>query len=219
MANCYLCGAANATKRKATILKTSFTNHNMARCPDSDYLCDRCAWVIPLRCAYFNPHKGSYVKLFARSWSWLLSQKESYPKFGDPVDKLPEVTELPTRAKIREWLVNPPEPPFTIAIAESGQKHILPWAREARSRDRFPVQFELDSLWVQRSQFLDLLQAFEELMGMGFSKTEIVSGEYRPDRLMPVLSSYQQWEDIVQAWRGTRLMDLVAYVATTTTDT
>jgi CRISPR type IV-associated protein Csf1 len=112
-------------------------------------------------------------------------------------------------------LVNPPEPPFTIAIAESGQKHILPWAREAQSRDYFPVQFELDSLWVQRSQWLDLLQAFEELMGMGFSKTEIVSGEYRPDRLMPVLSSYQQWDGIVQAWRGTRLIDLASYVATT----
>jgi len=212
MASCYLCGAPNATKRKSTVLKDSFTNHSMARCPSSDYLCERCAWVIPLRCAYFNPHKGSYVKLFARSWSWLLSPKDAYPQFGDPVDGLPEVRELPTRQQIREWIINPPEPPFTIAIAESGQKHILPWAKAGLSQDYFPVQFELDTIFLDRTYFTTLISACEKLLNLGFSKQEIQSENYTTDHCLPHLPDLLTQEMIISPNRGTRLLTLALYL-------
>jgi len=215
---CYLCAAPNAGK--PLVLKDSFTAHSSARCPDSKHLCDRCAWVIPLRAFYWNEAKGKYSTLFARGWSWLLSADDaygSYPKFGNQHTEggntLEIVDRLPTRAQIRTWLLDPPKPPFTICIAESGQKHILPWALEATNRDYFPVQFELDTLHIYRSAFTHLLTRYEELMAMGFSKTEINSGNYRSDKLAKCISEYAACEAVIAAKRGNRLLDLVSYVA------
>jgi CRISPR type IV-associated protein Csf1 len=125
----------------------------------------------------------------------------------------PVVSGLPTRAEMRAWLLFPPSPPFRIIIAESGQKHILPWARVGHSRDCFPVQLELDSVWVDHREFTGLLGAYESLMALGFSKTEINSGSYHSDRLMRAIALYQDYEDIVAPYRGGRLLQLVAHVA------
>jgi hypothetical protein len=186
--------------------------------PRSNKICDRCEWSINLRCWYFNTNKDKWGKLFSRNWSWLLQGGAIVcPTIGEirteGKDALPVVSDLPTRIQMRSWLLNPPEPPFTIAIAESGQKHILFLAQEAYNRNRFPVQFELDTLYVDRVEFTRLLSAYESLMALDFSKTEIDSGEYRSDRLM---KSFEQWsslDPIIEIVRGSRLLMLISHVA------
>lgn len=212
---CYLCGKPATKPLK---LKDSFTAHSVARVPTSDKMCDRCDWSINLRCFYFNPNKQKWGKLFSRNWSWLFQRdKLIAPKIEEThtegKDTLEIVSELPTRAQLREWLINPPEPPFTLAIAESGQKHILFLAQEAHNRDIFPVQFELDTLHLDRKKFTALVQNYEALMALDFSKSEIDSGDYRSDRL---LKSFEQWESLekqIAFFRGSRLFQLVSYVA------
>ena len=215
MPNCYLCAAPNADRPLA--LRDTFTSHNAARCPDSKHLCDRCAWCIPLRAFYWNETKGKYSTIYSRNCSWLLNGNNSFPKFGNTItegkDTLQVVTELPTRAQMREWLINPPAPPFTICIAESGQKHILPWALEANSRDYFPAQFELDTLHICRSTFTHLLMQYEYLMELGFSKTEINSGNYRSDRLAKCINEYASSDKVIAAKRGSRLLDLISHLS------
>lgn len=217
MPNCYLCGSSPANKPLK--LSTSFTDHPAARCPTSNRMCDRCAWAIPLRCWYWNPNQKKWSKLFSRNWSWLLSVNDSWPKFGsersEGKDTLPVVTGLPTRALIRQWLMEPPEPPFTIAIAESGQKHILPWAVKAQSREFYPVMFEKDLLYINRASFCQLLSTYERLMALGFSKTEIDSGDYRSDRLISAVGQgFWELEGAIAQSRGTRLLQLMSFVAT-----
>lgn len=212
---CYLCGKPATKSLK---LKDSFTAHSVARVPTSDKMCDRCDWSINLRCFYFNPNKQKWGKLFSRNWSWLFQRdKLIAPKIEgthtEGKDTLEIVSELPTRAQLREWLINPPEPPFTLAIAESGQKHILFLAQEAHNRDIFPVQFELDTLHLDRKKFTALVQNYEALMALDFSKSEIDSGDYRSDRL---LKSFEQWESLekqIAFFRGSRLFQLVSFVA------
>jgi hypothetical protein len=181
-------------------------------------MCDFCSWAIKLRCWYFNPTRDKWVKLFARGWSSLLHGDVLIcPTIGgertEGKDTFPIVSALATREQMRGWLTNPPEPPFTIAIAESGQKHILPWAQEGHDREYFPVQFELDSLWIDRAQFTSILDAYESLMGLGFSKTEITSGQYHSDRLMAAWDQYEQFDVVLETYRGSRLIGLVAHVA------
>jgi len=212
---CYLCGKPATKSLK---LKDSFTAHSVARVPTSDKMCDRCDWSINLRCFYFNPNKQKWGKLFSRNWSWLFQRdKLIAPKIEgthtEGKDTLEIVSELPTRAQLREWLINPPEPPFTLAIAESGQKHILFLAQEAHNRDIFPVQFELDTLHLDRKKFTALVQNYEALMALDFSKSEIDSGDYRSDRLMKSLSEWESLEIQVAPHRGSRLLQLISYVA------
>lgn len=215
ISSCYLCGKPASKTLK---LKDSFTAHSLARVPTSDKLCDRCDWSINLRCFYFNPNKQKWGKLFSRNWSWLFQGEQLIaPRIEgthtEGKDTLEIVAELPTRAQLREWLLDPPEPPFTIAIAESGQKHILFLSQEAQNRDFYPVQFELDTLHLDRTKFTALLQAYETLMSLEFSKSEIDTGNYRSDHL---LKSFEQWElleDQIALFRGSRLFQLVGYVA------
>lgn len=216
--SCYLCGA-NGSNPLA--LPKTFTAHSMAKCPDSKTLCDRCYAAIDgteKQLWYWNEGKGKWSALWGRSLSRLYQGEKLISPIinGEHTESgktFPIVSDLPTRAQMRDWILNPPEPPFTIAIAESGQKHILPWAQEGHDRDYFPVQFELDCVWIRRLEFTELLSNYEALMALGFSKTEIDSGDYHSDRLMRAISQYGVHESIVCPYRGSRLLTLASYIA------
>jgi CRISPR type IV-associated protein Csf1 len=81
-----------------------------------------------------------------RCYSWIITR-----------DKCLAATKrnLPT---LRSICVNPPSPPFVICLSESGQKHILYLAHVARSRDRFPVQLEEETVWVEPRSLRGALQ-------------------------------------------------------------
>ncbi len=119
----------------------------------------------------------------------------------------------PTRAGWRDWLLNPPEPPFVFAIAETGQKHILFRARVAHDRDVFPVQVEEDTVLVDRARFAACLAALEALYDLGFSKDSIVTGRYHPAQLAKVgPAHWRQAEETFAPWRRTA-PDLVRLAA------
>lgn len=219
MNKCYFCGAPATVPLS---LKSSFTSQNLARVPDSDKVCERCDYWLNLRCWYFNPHKNKWSKLFSRNWSSLfVGDKLVSPtiegSYTEGKDTLSIVKDLPTRAEIRNWLIDPPPPPFTICVAESGQKHIVMWSQVAYSRECFPVQFEMDSIQIDRESFTKQLSDYEKLLTI-FSKTEIDTGEYHSDRLMKYwqIYEYNEWqrlEDGIARLRGGRLLQLISYVA------
>ena len=90
----------------------------------------------------------------------------------------------------------------------------MPFAIQAEDRDRFPVQFETESLWVDRNKFATLLQHYQALIALGFCKTEITSGDYRSDRLVAAInSSFESHERAIAASRGSGLLLLAEHVA------
>lgn len=217
MSNCYLCAKPGSN---ALELSNTFTMHSSAKCPESKVLCDRCYASISgdeKQLWYWNEGKNKWSKLWGRSLSRIYQGDNLIApiiegEYTEGKDTFSIVKNLLTRVEIREYLLNPPEPPFTIAIAESGQKHIIPWALEAQNKNLFPVQFELDTVYID-SRFREYLQVYEQLMGLGFSKSEIDSGDYRSDRLMKVFDQYGELEERIARIRGTRLMQLISYVA------
>ncbi|MFM6158581.1 MAG: hypothetical protein ACKPE3_37275, partial [Sphaerospermopsis kisseleviana] len=62
-------------------------------------------------------------------------------------------------------------------------------------------------------RFKKYLQIYEQLLNLGFSKSEIDSGDYRSDRLMKVFDQYWELEEQIAPIRGTRLMALINYVS------
>jgi hypothetical protein len=230
---CYYCGRS-AGDRPLEI-SSSFTAGGLIKVAHSNVMCDRCHGIMfgeTQRVWYHNVDEDRWVALYLRGihqvWQGdtmieprLLPKAEHVQvsaagKAGKP-STYHELTRIPKRVEVREWLVNPPKPPFTIAIAESGQKHILYLAQEGYSRDSFPVQFEMDSLQIDRQLFTDLLSAYESMLVAGFSKTELDSGEYRADRVVKSFQEWQKYDPILTRERygnkPSRLLQLISFVA------
>lgn len=214
MHNCYLCGKSANNPLE---LKDSFTGHSMAKCPESSYLCDRCHAPIngdEKQLWYWSEEKGKWSKLWGRSFTRLyIGNKLISPTIEGEREGLRIVSNLAKRAEIRQWLLNPPIPPFTIAIAESGQKHILPWAIESQSKEYFPVQFEMDTVWVNHKVFCQAINEYEYLLSLEFSKTEINTGAYRSDRIMKNWGKFEKSESAIAPLRGSRMLELISHVA------
>lgn len=197
-------------------------------------MCDRC-WDVMFgelqRVWFHNQAEDRWVSLYLRGIHQLWQEGTLvYPQLGAPEEHTqvsaagktgktavyPVLSKIPKRTEIREWLLNPPEPPFTIAIAESGQKHVLFLAQTAYSRDCFPVQFEMDQL-VINSSFKALLDHYEALLNAGFSKTEIDSGEYRADRVMEHFAEWNEHDPAIARERygnkASRLLQLISFVS------
>lgn len=230
---CYYCGAEGANLPLQ--ISPTFTAAGMIKVAHSDVMCDRCHGIMfgdLQRVWHHNKDDDRWVKLYLRGIHQLWQGDTLLePKLGDPEEHIqvssagkvgkPEtyhvLSGVPKRVRVRDWLLDPPEPPFTIAIAESGQKHILFLAQTGYDRENYPVQFEMDSLAINRAQFTALLGTYEQLLALSFSKTEVDTGEYRADRLLANFEAWQQLEpEIAQHRSGgkpSRLLQLISFVA------
>ncbi len=214
MTTCFFCGESASKK---LVLGDKFTARSRAKNPFSNLICDKCNFAITTSAWYYNESKQAWSKVFARCWSWLESTTEKYPvfTFGESPhgDNLPVATKIPTRELIKKWIIDPPEPPFSICLATSGQKHTYPFRHIAYDRNFFPVLLEEEIVWLNRLDFIESLNYFEKLMQLGFSKTEIMSGEYRSDRLMKCIDKWTQLESKIKETRATSYGALLGYVA------
>jgi hypothetical protein len=86
--------------------------------------------------------------------------------------------ECPNRAQWRELLLSPPKSPFLFCITSTGQKNILFKSKISYSRSHFFVQYDDETLLINHQIFRDVFFIFEELYHAGFSKDEIISGNY-----------------------------------------
>lgn len=183
---CWLCGGKTDGRGlpvKKAILPT-FTDRDKARGSRSNSICQGCAFCL------------SHLNL--RNYSILAG-----------ADGLRH----PTRAEIRELLLEPPEPPFVLCIAVSGQKWLHFRAQVAYSCDGYPVQVEETRVCVERPILRQWLEEIELLYTV-FSKEEIRTGRYGQNRIREFgLARFSAVEAEIAPHRGTRLFDLAVFVA------
>ncbi len=184
--HCWLCGGESSGRGrqvKRAILDT-FTDRDKARAPWSGSICPGCAFCL------------SYTTL--RNYSILATE---------------EGLRHPGRAEIKGLLLEPPEPPFVLCIAVSGQKWLHFRAEIAYSRDGYPVQYEETRVTVDRTTLGPLLDSVEQLYTV-FTKAEILSGSYGQNRIRVFgLKRFQELEAMAALVRGSRLFDLAVFVA------
>ena len=119
----------------------------------------------------------------------------------------------PDRPTLRGLLLNPPDPPFLLTAAVSGQKWLHFKSEIAYSRDGYPVQYEDTRVQVDREQLRKILDIIEVLYTV-FTKEEIRTGEYSLNRIRQFgLPRFQDYAATAEKYRGTRLFDLALFVA------
>ena len=125
---CFYCGAPASAALK---LSAAFTEWWSVPHPESSWVCQGCQWMLEEKRSI--PGKSKPQK--TRNYSWLIES-----------DKQTPLTKADKR-RIADVLLSPPDPPWALALAESGQRHLL--HRTQINRDSEPpytVQLELESI-------------------------------------------------------------------------
>ncbi len=191
---CWLCGSptnGEGVPAKKAI-KPTFTDGSLARAPHSEVICKACAFCL------------SYREL------------RNYSIVATPIS-----LKHPIRAELRDMLLDPPEPPFAICAAVSGQKWLHIKADVAYSRDYYPVQMEDTPVLVKPATLAGILEPVEELYAGGFRKSaykdmpgEIEDGAYESWKIKQFgIGRWEELENIIAPWRGTRIFQLALFVA------
>lgn len=183
---CWLCGCATVHGFPVKkVIKPTFTDAGLAKTPWSDVICAHCAWAL------------SYHKSF-RNYSILAT------KAG---------LKHPSRAEVRDVLLCPPEPPFMLCVAESGQIWLHFKSKVNTVSAPFVVRFEHLDITVWPETFRIVLEWLEELYVV-FSKKEIESGGYRQDRIREFgIERWETLETMIEPNRKSALFKLALFVA------
>jgi len=184
---CWLCGgevAGNQGMPTKKAIKPTFTDHPYARCQASVSICAGCAFCLSAR--------------ELRNYSILATSTR---------------LQHPFRSQWRDILIHPPEPPFVMCLAVSGQKHLSFKAPVNLDQRRFTVMLEERAVHVIPTKLKYCIEAVEDLY-VWFSKDEIATGRYSQHKIKEC--SLRRWEDleiVVAGWREMPLFDLALFVA------
>mgnify|MGYP000928194706 CR=1 FL=1 len=185
---CWLCGGEIADGRgmpTKKAIKPTFTDHPYARGHGSSSVCAGCAFCLSARTL--------------RNYSILATGAG--------------LLQHPSRAEWREILCNPPEPPFVMCLAVSGQKHLSFKAPVNLDRDHYALLLEEREIFASPDRVKQVISTVEALYSY-FTKDEIATGRYSQHRIRECgIARWERLEAGVAEWRGRPLFDLALFVA------
>lgn len=153
---CFWCGYISdlgTAVRVSALAWDHFTNWDLARRPDSGWICAACLYAFKDRALRFG--------------HWVAS--------GAGLVRIPRHDPA-----IRRFLLEPPEPPFAIGLCRPGEsKHTAIRARVNHDRERFWVQYGEEPVWLHRAALARWAGALAALAAAGAKPGEVRHGRYR----------------------------------------
>lgn len=165
----------------------NFTDQNKVRAWGTGRICEPCAWAHSWAPPPGYPpqeegKKGVNLRLFSHFWD----ERDGY-SYANKADK----------PRIRAWLRERStmrDRAWFAAIADSGQKHVLPWTRiNPAGATRALVRFDEREVRIGDWRLVD---ALTDLLTDGVTKDEIEPGDYR-------LLTWQQSGEAVERFEQT----------------
>lgn len=192
---CWLCGGPTRGVGwlRDQWLTPSFTNHNLAAHPSSRAVCQACVALSSKSTweTYVAAHTEKGLKT-GHAMSWRFYSHVFAENLHD----------CPTRERWRQWLLEPPEPPFVFCVSTSGKKHLLFRCRVAGSREVYPVQFEDEHIMVRRPAITRCLSDVEEGLAAGLRRDDILTGRYNSRQALNMgLINWHRLEFSLARWR------------------
>lgn len=196
---CRICGNPGEGRPFDEWVSDTFTNWDMLY--PGEIICDGCYFWFDQRSEALTRATGKEKLQRMQNYSHFIKSAE-----WTPLGK-------GEKARMKALLLEPPFPELA-AIAVSGQKHLAFRARRNSPGGRSGwVQFEEQALFVDPEELGELLGIIEELYTI-FSKDEIGSGTYSPNRIMRFgLDRWRALDERLRPVRPTVLFQLALFLA------
>ena len=186
---CIICAQhEERTARAKTALGTNYTDRTLFHAPYSDRVCGPCLWCVT------GPTLGSL-----RPWSIIATPGNILPESAEKahqwVGETPGLC-LTNRANTKpiiNTLMNPPEGEWAVTIAESGQKHVLPYGTINKGKSAWTIRMDSINITCTPKEFTTVFQAFLALRRAGHKTDDIQQGA-------PTLAAINTEQDL-QAWQ------------------
>jgi CRISPR type IV-associated protein Csf1 len=162
---CFYCGApCDESYTVKEYVKPKFTNRDIVFRPGSSFVCGGCVESFNETTTITMPDGEVRDRQRVRGYSWVITSqyKQAYTKAHIK--------------QLRELCLNPPEPPFAIILADSGQKHLIFRSKINLSKHSFFVMLEETQIIVEPDKLrerIELLEKFIPFTGKPGLKEEI----------------------------------------------
>lgn len=159
-----------------------FTDQNKVRRHDATHVCEACIWVHAWNCPpgydVGDAKRGPSLRTYSHLWH---NGEYQYASKGD-------------KPAMRAFLRQPKTGPWFACIADTGQKHLIPYTPVNSSPKSSLVRFEEETVAIGYS-FWRLADDIQHLLNEGMTKAEIESGSYRPKFAIPLLPQIHSFEE------------------------
>jgi hypothetical protein len=167
---CAMCGSwEQRTAVTAKAIGGNFTDQYLIARPDSDRICEGCVWI----CSGKPPATVRMWTVIARP------DRPAPPSAGKCVLPTGGFLQYTSRADMR-WtvatLADPPDGPWLVSVAESGQKHHVPYAQINHGAGRWTVRMDQADIVASPSEFRAVFTHVVALRAAGFTSGEIEQG-------------------------------------------
>lgn len=189
---CWLC--AGDTDKKGWHIKdvigSAFTDVNSAAFPTSQTICYSCAALMKKEAWEMACNKHGHSPYFPAKdgkepfmSNWMFS--------SHVISKDGWI--IPTRAQMRDILIDPPRPPFVITIADKGKIHVLFKSQVSQSVDDFFINYDDQTIHINRVKFTKILNDVEDAYEF-FSKESMLTGNYNQAAILA--AGIEKWREI-----------------------
>lgn len=206
-ADCAMCGrrVTESVHVKHTIGGKSFTDQYLLARRGSDRTCYGCAWC----CTGKGMDQIRMWTIVARPDRVLPA---SNPKAVFAADHVHFTSRADMRAVV-DTLADPPDGPWLVSVAESGQKHTIPYTRVNHGRGRWTVRMDARDITATPDQFRTVLGHALRLREAGFRAEEIERLEPPVGRLnAAALPVWLHHAEALRPYAGSPLLHLAVFL-------
>jgi len=154
---CFYCGTECESDPEMSVKKKvakTFTNHDEVKHPSSQYICRGCDESLSscIDLVLLDGEKRESQRV--RTYSWIITQDDRIAATKAHIPLL------------RNVVCNPPVPPFSIVLSDSGKKQLVFRAPVSLSTEEYSVMLEDETVIVNRNTFPDILMAADYAASM-----------------------------------------------------
>jgi hypothetical protein len=204
-ARCWLCGGAAVRGRKvAKWVGPAFTSQNRVRNPTSKVICEGCVFIcgrlspVPGRPPAEGKTSGGNWRNYSH-WMWEVDGEWKYDNASKG-----------EKHKLRAFLAMSKPGRWWMAIADSGQKHVIPWAPINGNGDG---RVAMDDDVVLVAGIMRLVDFMSTLLTAGATKDELLSGEWTARAWSLLGERIEAFEEVWAYSRGSKYFGLAVWLA------